>query len=401
MRSILPSCCVLAIAGLSTTASAGDGVTLRDGTPNPKFAGLYAWYDGANGVNGAEGYAQDGAFVISWNDSSINDRHLTRTTLGSQPRYNLDAGAGVPGVEFTDDFIWASSGEYGSLSGPRTFFLVTRPDLADGGYVMDSSSIAGRSALFTGQDSMPEQWVGYAGGSNAFSGGEVAIGEVSIVTLIFNADGTQDIQVNGEDTGSSSGIPESQAGIIFGSRYNVENRLTGGISEAVVYAEALSETDRDAVMEYLLIKYGFEGDACIGDLNRDGDVDGADMGLLLASWSTNGAGDLNGDGMVDGADVGLLLAYWGPCPADPCDGIDCDDSDPCTTDTCVDGRCIHTPIEGCFPGCGDPASGSCHKDNGTPGCDDPSCCSFVCEIDVFCCDVEWDASCVAQAKNCP
>ena len=401
MRSILPSCCVLAIAGLSTTASAGDGVTLRDGTPNPKFAGLYAWYDGANGVNGAEGYAQDGAFVISWNDSSINDRHLTRTTLGSQPRYNLDAGAGVPGVEFTDDFIWASSGEYGSLSGPRTFFLVTRPDLADGGYVMDSSSIAGRSALFTGQDSMPEQWVGYAGGSNVFSGGEVAIGEVSIVTLIFNADGTQDIQVNGKDTGSSSGIPESQAGIIFGSRYNVENRLTGGISEAVVYAEALSETDRDAVMEYLLIKYGFEGDACIGDLNRDGDVDGADMGLLLASWSTNGAGDLNGDGMVDGADVGLLLAYWGPCPADPCDGIDCDDSDPCTTDTCVDGRCIHTPIEGCFPGCGDPASGSCQEDNGTPGCDDPSCCSFVCEIDVFCCDVEWDASCVAQAKNCP
>ena len=105
--------------------------------------------------------------------------------------------------------------------------------------------------------------------------------------------------------------------------------------------------------------------------------------------------------MVDGADVGLLLAYWGPCPADPCDGIDCDDSDPCTTDTCVDGRCIHTPIEGCFPGCGDPASGSCQEDNGTPGCDDPSCCSFVCEIDVFCCDVEWDASCVAQAKNCP
>jgi hypothetical protein len=401
MTPISISWCVLAIVSLSPVVLAGDGVTLRDGTPNPKYSGLYAWYDGTNGVNGAQGHAQDGALVISWNDSSINGRHLTRTTLGSQPRYSLDAGAGVPGVEFTDDFIWASSGEYGSLSGPRTFFLVTRPDLADGGYVMDSSSIAGRSALFTGQDSMPEQWVGYAGGSNVFSGGEVAIGEVSIVTLIFNADGTQDIQVNGEDTGSSSGTPESQAGIILGSRYNVENRLSGGISEAVVYAEALSETDREAVMAYLLIKYGFEGDACIGDLNIDGYVDGADMGLLLAGWSTNGAGDLNGDGVVDGADVGLMLAYWGPCPADPCEGIDCDDSDPCTTDTCVDGRCIHTPIEGCFPGCGDPASGSCQEDNGTPGCDDPSCCSFVCEIDVFCCDVAWDASCVAQAKNCP
>ena len=83
----------------------GDGVTLRDGTPNPKYAALYAWYGGTNGVNGADGLAEDHALVISWNDSSINDRHLTRTTLGSQPTYSLDARGGVPGVEFTDDFI--------------------------------------------------------------------------------------------------------------------------------------------------------------------------------------------------------------------------------------------------------------------------------------------------------
>ena len=401
MTIITKALALLAITSISTVALAGDGVTLRDGTPNPKYAALYAWYSGTNGVNGADGLAEDGALVISWNDSSINDRHMTRTTLGSQPTYSLDAGGGVPGVEFADDFIWASSGEYGSLSGPRTFFLVTRPDVADGGYVMDSSSIAGRSAIFTGQISMPEQWVGYAGGSNVFGGGDIALGEISIVTMTFHPDGTQNIRINGDDTGSSSGTPESQAGLIFGSRYNTENRLNGAISEAVVYDEALSPDDRDAVMDYLLSKYGFVDDGCLGDLNGDGSVDGADMGLLLAGWSTNGVGDLNGDGMIDGADVGLLLAYWGPCPADPCDGVDCDDSDPCTTDACVDGRCIHTPIEGCFPGCGDPASGSCQEENATPGCDDPSCCSFVCEIDVFCCDVEWDASCVAQAENCP
>ena len=156
MKKLTKACSGLAIAGLSTAALAGDGVTLRDGTPNPEYSALYAWYSGTNGVNGADGLAENGAFVISWNDLSINDRHLTRTTLGSQPTYSLDSGAGVPGVEFTDDFIWASSGEYGSLSGPRTFFLVTRPDLADGGYVMDSSSIAGRSAIFTGQISMPD-----------------------------------------------------------------------------------------------------------------------------------------------------------------------------------------------------------------------------------------------------
>jgi len=46
------------------------------------------------------------------------------------------------------------------------------------------------------------------------------------------------------------------------------------------------------------------------DLNGDGVVDGADLGILLANWGGTGLGDLNGDGIVDGADLGLLLAAW-------------------------------------------------------------------------------------------
>lgn len=48
-----------------------------------------------------------------------------------------------------------------------------------------------------------------------------------------------------------------------------------------------------------------------GDLNGDGVVDGADLGLLLANWDNPGDSDLNGDGTTDGADLGLLLAEWG------------------------------------------------------------------------------------------
>jgi choice-of-anchor B domain-containing protein len=47
------------------------------------------------------------------------------------------------------------------------------------------------------------------------------------------------------------------------------------------------------------------------DLNGDGFVDGADLGLLLGEWGGPGAGDLNGDGTVDGADLGVLLGAWG------------------------------------------------------------------------------------------
>jgi len=48
----------------------------------------------------------------------------------------------------------------------------------------------------------------------------------------------------------------------------------------------------------------------VGDLNGDGVVDGADLGILLENWGGSGLGDLNGDGVVNGADLGILLENW-------------------------------------------------------------------------------------------
>ncbi len=48
-----------------------------------------------------------------------------------------------------------------------------------------------------------------------------------------------------------------------------------------------------------------------GDLNGDGVVDGADLGIMLGGWGAPGVSDLNGDGITDGADLGLLLGAWG------------------------------------------------------------------------------------------
>ena len=55
---------------------------------------------------------------------------------------------------------------------------------------------------------------------------------------------------------------------------------------------------------------------CPADLNGDGVVSGADVGLLLSAWGPcKGAcpADLNADGTVNGADFGLLLSGFGPC----------------------------------------------------------------------------------------
>ncbi len=75
---------------------------------------------------------------------------------------------------------------------------------------------------------------------------------------------------------------------------------------AIVFAPS-SDTDRNG---------NLVPDACepsIADLNGDGRVDGADLGLLLIAWGECGtcAPDFDGDGRVNGQDLGFMLGVWG------------------------------------------------------------------------------------------
>ncbi len=63
---------------------------------------------------------------------------------------------------------------------------------------------------------------------------------------------------------------------------------------------------------------------CAADLNEDGEVDGADLGLLFVHWGlcpggeVGCPGDLDLNGQVDGGDLGIFCASWGLlCPGEP------------------------------------------------------------------------------------
>ena len=54
-----------------------------------------------------------------------------------------------------------------------------------------------------------------------------------------------------------------------------------------------------------------KGGSIPGDFNDDGQVNGGDLGGLLAAWgTTNPTYDLSGDGAVDGGDLGMFLSLW-------------------------------------------------------------------------------------------
>ncbi|MBL9149434.1 MAG: hypothetical protein JNM94_12155 [Phycisphaerae bacterium] len=59
---------------------------------------------------------------------------------------------------------------------------------------------------------------------------------------------------------------------------------------------------------------GQPASACNADLDSNGMVDAADLGILLGQWSTSGSADLDGDGIVNGADLAAMLGAWGSCP---------------------------------------------------------------------------------------
>ena len=58
---------------------------------------------------------------------------------------------------------------------------------------------------------------------------------------------------------------------------------------------------------------------CRGDVNNNGQVDGADVSIMLGYWGFSPIGvpvsaDLDNSGVVDAADLAILLANWGVCP---------------------------------------------------------------------------------------
>lgn len=80
--------------------------------------------------------------------------------------------------------------------------------------------------------------------------------------------------------------------------------------DAGEYALEVKRVDSEIVTAETAIAWFIDQGPPQGDLNGDGVVTGADLGLLLVGWGMPGSTDLNGDGTTSGADIGLLMTNW-------------------------------------------------------------------------------------------
>lgn len=84
----------------------------------------------------------------------------------------------------------------------------------------------------------------------------------------------------------------------------------GGDTANLILNGALSGASGTSTVDLSLVADGATAGP-IGDLNGDGVVNGADLGILLNAWGQSGVpADLDGNGLVDGGDLALLLTNW-------------------------------------------------------------------------------------------
>lgn len=136
-------------------------------------------------------------------------------------------------------------------------------------------------------------------------------------TLAYNDDAPSCLQAAGSTLNYGSWLDATNNGATcVGSGTCLP--LTQNLVAGTTYYICVGGFGATNVVSGVLNISGPQGNPCPADLDGDGSVGGADLGLLLGAWGpcagTPCLGDLNLDGEVNGADLGLLLGQWGPCP---------------------------------------------------------------------------------------
>lgn len=147
--------------------------------------------------------------------------------------------------------------------------------------------------------------------------GAVTFGPTSVFIARFGGTAAGEFtQVTATGAATLDGVIALATDSAYEPRDGTEFQVLSGSSRSGSFIETV--TCDDAVVSYTptAAQVTFSaGSGVLGDLTGDGDVDGADLGLLLSLWGACDESccpaDLDGDKQVNGADLGLLLSSWG------------------------------------------------------------------------------------------
>lgn len=249
---------------------------------------------------------------------------------GNQLMVSSDSRVGVARV-------WNAVGTFAGI-GPRPALVFRDADISDtlavaifatppNGAIVMASTLGVSEGAFSlsasGHSFIPAKCA--AGTTSVFGLGDISqIGAYGAL-VEFRAGPTGAVHATQELPLSASGpIGADGDGLIAVTRSNPA--IASGRELVVVRRHQPTDCDGDGVADCEAIGQGAVPDfnengipdpcECIADLFPNGEVNGADLGILLSQWgqaAPQAVSDLNRDGAVDGADLGYLLSRWGQC----------------------------------------------------------------------------------------
>lgn len=249
------------------------------------------------GLDGGLDYGPgDVLFYTTWSDNTIGQ---IRPGESNPARITELTPLGVTGTTGTLRFVppgFAGAGRLKIASySTSVWYDATVASLGDGTYDID---VTPAGVQLSGG---PEGIVYIAAGSPGFEKDSVLLSRYGASGGAQGNVGTYEIDENGDP------IPESFRLFIdglVGAEGAVIDPLTGDFLFSTF-----------GTFDRIIRVSGFMGVGCLGDLNLDGVVNGADITVILGNWgaTTGGTGDANGNCVVDGADIAVVLGNWGPC----------------------------------------------------------------------------------------
>jgi len=264
----------------------------------------------------------NGMPLSMWSDQSGNGNHLVQSTALQQPLFRANLLNGYPGIMFDNV---STSGENDFMSAPDsplfdntaglTIFSVVRPNVLGS----DARSIVSKRAGIGVHDSYMfffytnnYLYADIVNIDNRFSTSPTAFTANTNYLLSVLYDGTlptaqrskvfsgNTLLVTAPETDAS--IPDNPSPLLLGSTHMGDPRPFGGyMSEVIIYNQAMNQTQRIIINNYLSAKYNIDlaglNDVYTMDNAADGDYDHDVAGIGRIS-ATDLHADAKGSGIV-------------------------------------------------------------------------------------------------------
>lgn len=283
----------------------------------------YAWYRADAGLTT---FVEDSTKIAWWQDQSGNDRHIESfgepsiTTGGNDGRQvvtfdgiddqiigaEADWGTAAPGTVFA---VWRRSSD-----APSAINYVYDTDLDEERQMLAVNNVAGTLTAGGGEYvADPPTWINHVTSNDDVA--DPGADEWFVTSVSSTTGETDSVRINGWEVYNGNLLSGGMAGLRLGRFVIDKYYLDGDIAELIVFEGDLSASERKAVENTLMDRWGVDAwNFKPGDTDKNGVVDQNDAATLAANWLASGVGwaggDFNNDGIVNDIDATLMASNW-------------------------------------------------------------------------------------------